>query len=681
MFADMVGYTALMQEDEARTKALRDRHRKALEDCVRSHGGEIVQYYGDGTLTIFPSAVEAVECAVKIQLEMQQEPKVPLRIGIHTGDIVQDAEGVYGSGVNIAARVQAMGRPGSVMISGKVGDELRSHPELKVRRYGRYRLKNVGHAVTVFALSVPGLVVPSKDELATTGALSVEWGIRLGKTLSAVMTPPVRLATAGIVFTVVAYVFLSGLLGMGSEDIIGLAMLPIEIQGPESMEMQSFAHGITADITSSLRSLLGLRVFGGPTTAGYKGKPTTASEVGKELNAQVVLTVELMQDLEGPSLSVYLIDARNNALLGDWHYQLNDEETPTMQFQENLVREIVQVLNLPASDGPLTRPHTTIRAAWKAYSTGRYHLEDRTPESIFQAISFFGEATWIDPTYALAKSGLADAYHLLVGYNVLSPEQGMERSLAAAREAVELDSTLGEAWTSLGGIQHVYEWNWDAAEASFHRAIELAPSYAQAYTWRVLLRISQGDLEGAERDQLKALELDPLNPGFNAWLGRVIYFQRDYDRALVQLRQTMEEYPQFLWTYGFTGLCYAAADSLQQAIGIFSQAVDVVEQTGQREPALLAGLGYSLGMAGQTRAARQILRELETLASQQYVSPYYLAGVHIGLGEHESAFARLDEACQHRSEWLVYMKADPILDPLRGDPRFHEIVRKVGLPD
>jgi len=202
MFADMVGYTALMQEDEERARVQRDRHREVLSSTVPRHHGEILQYYGDGTLSVFSSAVEAVECAVEIQLELQREPEIPLRIGVHTGDIVHDQDGVYGDGVNVASRIEALSAPGGILISGKVFDEIKNHPSLSSAIIGKIQLKNIKCPVQVFAITNPGLTIPTEAEVrakAGEGA-SGEVTVRGDETAETPMGPPAPAVGAGEAF-------------------------------------------------------------------------------------------------------------------------------------------------------------------------------------------------------------------------------------------------------------------------------------------------------------------------------------------------------------------------------------------------------------------------------------------------------------------------------------------------
>jgi len=165
MFSDMVGYTALMQEDEARAKTSRDKYRKVLEENVAKHLGKILQYYGDGALVVFSSAIESAKCAVEIQNELSIIPKVALRIGIHSGDIVIDGDGAFGDGVNIASRIESLAVPGSVLISEKIFEDIKNHSDLSTEFLGAYKLKNVKSPVKIYALSNTGLIVPSDHQL------------------------------------------------------------------------------------------------------------------------------------------------------------------------------------------------------------------------------------------------------------------------------------------------------------------------------------------------------------------------------------------------------------------------------------------------------------------------------------------------------------------------------------
>ncbi len=242
MFTDMVGYTALMQEDEQKAKKNRDRHRKVLESLVQNHHGIILQYYGDGTLCVFNSAIEAVECATEIQQELQKEPKIPLRVGLHVGDIVYSDDGVYGDAVNIASRIETLATPGCVLISGKVFDEIKNHPSMPAKSLGEFDLKNVKRPVRVFALQNEGLNVPVRDDLK--------------------LKP--------------------------RESAKSIAVLPFVNMSTDA-ENEYFSDGITEELLNALTKVDGLQVTSRTSSFAFKDKNLDVREIGSKLAVTSVL--------------------------------------------------------------------------------------------------------------------------------------------------------------------------------------------------------------------------------------------------------------------------------------------------------------------------------------------------------------------------------------------------------
>jgi len=248
MFADMVGYTKLMQEDESKAKLLRDRQRNVVDKTIATHNGKVMQYYGDGTLSMFSSAIKAVEAAREIQDQLQRDPKVPLRIGIHIGDVVHDSEGVFGDAVNVAARVQSLSVPGGVMISGKVFEEIRNHPGIKVEAFGEHDLKNVFNPISIFALANEGLSVPEQS-------------------------------------------YIQGITGSHKNSV---AVLPFANFSPNP-ENEYFSDGITEEIINALVKLDGLQVPSRTSVFAYKNTNKDIREIGKELNVATVLEGSVRQ--------------------------------------------------------------------------------------------------------------------------------------------------------------------------------------------------------------------------------------------------------------------------------------------------------------------------------------------------------------------------------------------------
>ena len=271
MFTDMVGYTALMQEDEDKAKSNRDRHRKVLEESIQNHHGLILQYYGDGTLSVFGSAIEAVECAVEIQTELQKEPKIPLRIGLHVGDIVYADDGVYGDAVNIASRIENLSVPGGVLVSAKVYDEIKNHQEFKTVSLGEYELKNVKHPIEVYAIGNEGLVIPQKEQIK---AKISEKKDNLPKSIK--LSGKLILSILMIVFLAVAGYFSYENLDIDEPKKEMAPQKSIAVLAFENMSgdpnQEYFSDGISEEILNSLVNVKELKVAGRTSAFSFKGK-------------------------------------------------------------------------------------------------------------------------------------------------------------------------------------------------------------------------------------------------------------------------------------------------------------------------------------------------------------------------------------------------------------------------
>ena len=280
------------------------------------------------------------------------------------------------------------------------------------------------------------------------------------------------------------------------------------------------------------------------------------------------------------------------------------------------------------------------------------------------------------PTYALAYVGLADSYNMLATYNLSQPRTVLSRAKAAAESALEIDNQLAEAHTSLARVRADYDWDWPAAEQEFKRALELNPNYATAHHWYALHLMAMGQFEEAAAEIKRAQQIDPLSLSISASTGLPFYWSRRYDEAIEQFRRTLELDLSFALAHVLLGQAYAQKGMFDEAIAELSRARELDDTTRAR-----AILGYTLAVAGRRDEAARILNELQDLASQKYVSPYFRVLIHTALGEQDQAFEWLEKACEERSEWLVWLKVDPKLDSLRSDPRFASLVQRVGLPE
>jgi Tfp pilus assembly protein PilF len=306
---------------------------------------------------------------------------------------------------------------------------------------------------------------------------------------------------------------------------------------------------------------------------------------------------------------------------------------------------------------------------------GRYYWNKRTPDALQKAMESFQQAIEKDPGYALAYAGLADCYH--VPANPLPPRERMPLAKAAAVKALQLDDTLVEAHTTLARVLFVYDWDWPAAEKEFKRAIELNPRYAPAHQWYGGYLSSIGRFREADVEKKRALELEPLSLVINFEAGLAFYFSRSYDQAIDQLQKTLELDANFPPPHTFLAASYEQKGMFEEAFTAFQRAVTVTQ--GPPRTLAMAGLAHSYAVSGRKTEARKILAELQSLSEHKYVPATDTALIYAGLGEKDTSFVWLDKAYEEHSFTLSNLKVEPRFDSLRSDPRFADLLRRIGL--
>ncbi|MDQ1559826.1 MAG: hypothetical protein QOD32_2886 [Pyrinomonadaceae bacterium] len=322
-----------------------------------------------------------------------------------------------------------------------------------------------------------------------------------------------------------------------------------------------------------------------------------------------------------------------------------------------------------------TKRHTGNAEAFQAYIRGRYFWNKRTAEGLHKAIEYFGQAIALDPSYALAFVGLADAHNLLAGHGGLHPQDTFPQAKAAAERALELDDSLAEAYASLAFVSYRFDWNWADSERYFKQAIASNPAYATAHHWYGESLAAAGRFDDSLAELGRAQELDPLSLPINTDLGQSLYFARRYEDAARQLEKTLEMDDRFPRALIVLGAVYERQGRHMEAIETSGKAVKLSPDN----PLALSGLGHARALAGQHHEARRIVSDLQRLATNRYVSSYNIAAVYAGLGEPDAALDQLEQAAVNSDVWLVWLKCDPRFDLLRADPRFATLLRRVNL--
>ena len=487
------------------------------------------------------------------------------------------------------------------------------------------------------------------------------------------------LGAAVLGLMVVAVLAVLGRIGSrGGRPMESVAVLPFENTGGDP-EAEYLSDGITESLINRLSRLPHLKVIARASVFRYKGKHPDLASVARELGVRAVVTGRISQHGDGFSVGVELVDAGENKQL--WGATYDRRSSDLIVAHEELAAEVAEKLRVeltPSERTLLAKRDTTDPEAYRLYLRGRYLSNERTEAALRKAIEYFQAAIARDPGYALAYSGLADVHSTMAtSYNKrVAPRDAYPRARAAALRAVELDAELSEAHASLGQILVQFDWDWAGAEREFRRALELNPANGVALHWRSHCFLALGRFDESARDAVRALDTDPVSVMLNIHLGEHYHLARQYDRAIEQYRKALELNPNHPNARPLLALAYEAKGMYAQAIAELEKAEPLWTGTSRvRGP-----LGRVYGLAGRRAEAQRVLQELlRDRAGPKYIAADDIAAVYIGLGETDRAFSWLRQACEERATALVNVKVEPAFDGLRGDPRFADLLRCVGL--
>jgi serine/threonine protein kinase/tetratricopeptide (TPR) repeat protein len=461
-----------------------------------------------------------------------------------------------------------------------------------------------------------------------------------------------------------------------SKTIGSLAVLPFENVSRDP-ENDYLSDGITGSLINNLATVPRLRVMAQSTVFRYKGRDIDPQAVGRELNVRAVLTGRMMQSGGFLRIGTELVDVATGSQL--WGAQFDRKPGDIFVIQDEISNEISGKLRLQlthAEKKRLVKRHTEDAEAYWLYLQGRHHWNRWTEEGFYKAIGCFQQAIQKDPSYALAHTGVADSYVLLGWNSYLPPKDAFPKAKAAAMTALEIAPDLGEAHTALAAVLWLHDWQWPEAQKEFQRSLELNPCYPTANHYYAESLMTMGRHAEALARMKKSLELDPLSLIINVAIGWAHYHACQYDEAVAQLLRTAELDPNYPMTYWILGLVYRETARYDLAISAGEKGVNL----SGGSPLMRAALAQTFATAGAAREAIQILDDLQRLAKERYVVPHFFAGIYAGLGDHDRALEYLEKSYAEHCHWLIYLHIDPSMDDLRNDPRFQDLLRRVGLP-
>ena len=459
------------------------------------------------------------------------------------------------------------------------------------------------------------------------------------------------------------------------EAITSVAVLPF-VNASGDPDAEYLSDGITESLINSLSRLPNLKVMSRDSAFRFKGKDTDAQKVARALKVRAVFKGRVIQRGGTLNISAELIDARDNSHI--WGEQYSRKADDVFALQGEIAKEMTAALRMRLTgeeEKRVAKSHTPIPEAYQDYLKGLYWLNKRGSQSI-KGIEFFERAIAKDPAYALAYSGLSDCYGLLGFSGLVPPNEAYPKAKVAALKALEIDDSLGEAHTSLAVIKTSYDWNWPGAEKEIQRAFVLNPSYAFAHLIRGSLLMMTGRPEEGIAEYRRGVELDPLSIVMNRGLGLAFYLARQYDQAIEQSRHTLEMDPNSLWSYRSLGWAYLQESMYKEGIEAFEKLLALSPGSA---PAV-SDLGVGHALAGQTAKAHKVVEQLTELGTHKYVPAMCLARIYVALGDTDKAFEWLEKSYEDRSVGgLPFIRVDPLYDPLRSDPRFADLLRRMNL--
>jgi len=456
-----------------------------------------------------------------------------------------------------------------------------------------------------------------------------------------------------------------------------IAILPFENADHEP-NTEYLAEGISEALINSLSELPQLRVIARPTAFHYQRKDLDPRQVGRELGVGAVLTGKVRQMQDALNVQVDLVDPVTGAEM--WGAGYDRRITDLVAVKRAIAQEVTASLKLKLSseeERRLIKYDSTNAEAYQFYLRGRYFWNKRTSDGIKQAIEYFQQSIRHDPNFALGYVGLADSYTGLAFYNFAAPHEAMPKAKESITKALALDNTLAEAHASLAHVLMNYDWNLAAAEKEFKRSLELKPDYATGHQWFAIHYLTAtGRFDEAVQEMKRALELEPASLVMNTFMGMTLYYAGRYDEAIDQCRRTIEMDPNFPVAHWHLGLAYEQKQVLDAATEEFKKAISL----SGGSPLMKAALGRAYAKSQKQREANEMLNELNQLAQQQYVSAYELATIYLALSNEEEAFRLLAKAYAEHSFHLVNLNVSPQFQSVRSDPRFQDLVERIGLP-
>ncbi len=658
MFTDIVGYTAMIGSDENLAIKTVTHHKKIIKQIVSKFEGDLIQFYGDGSLSIYPSATFALECAMAIQLEFQKNIIVPLRIGLHIGEILIREGNVYGDGVNLASRIESLGQSGTVMFSEDVFQKIRNNNRFKTQLLGAFEFKNVDKPMQVYVLANDGFPVPKAESI--TGKLNASskkqdiksYGVR--EKISDKVSDSLQ------------------------REILekSIAVLPF-VNMSSDPEQEFFCEGISEEIINTIVQLPNLKVAGRTSSFCFKGKNEDLRSVGNMLGVSKILEGSVRKSGKRIRITAQLIEASTGFNL--WSTKYDRESDDVFKIQDEISTEIAKQLKITFADAqsvPISRQQTKNIEAYQLYYKGRSFFYQRGM-SLFEALKCFRASLEIDANYALAHSGLADTLIMLCFHGYVSPSECWDEAISAAHRSFKYGPDLGETHNTLALIALLHDRNFDAAEREFKKALEINPAHKQARVWyaMIYLALTRNKFEEGF-DQFKiAAENDPLSPYVHSTYALTLTTGGKFEEAIASGEFAVKlDSDSWIARYCL-GYSYLCAGQLDKAL----QECQIALKISSRHAWSLHLIVLTLLKMDRHDEAQKIFEEMEARYRDHYLPPSNLAIAAAALGKEKYAYKLASTGVDIIDPYLPFIATVyKDSEALRKIPGFDKIQRRLG---
>lgn len=629
MFTDIVGYTAMMQENEQAAAKVRERHREIFHKYHDQFNGEVIQYYGDGTLSIFKSAIEAVESAIAMQRDFQEGTQVPLRIGIHVGDIISAGNEIYGDGVNLASRVESLGIPGAILISYKVKYEIQNQENLLTQSLGYFEFKNIKEPVEVFAISNSGLKVPARNELK----------------------------------------------GKLKQNKKSIAVLPF-VNMSSDPENEYFSDGISEEILNALVKVEGLQVTARTSSFSFKGKNMDVREIGRILGVMHVLEGSVRKAGNRVRITAQLISTVDGYHLFSENYDRDLEDIFAVQDEiaQTISRKLREHLSDAAQEEKLVSPPTQNMEAYETYLRGLfYYNQFGDDEAMGKAIPYFEKAIEIAPDFGLPYASAAVCYFFQGVGGKISREFSKEKIDFLFDRLQEMGVESQEAYFFRIIFETFIKWDWAKAFTVATQGLKKYPNAAKLHHAMACVFWINGERDRLIQVQKRAFELDPLSIEMILYLGIAYLWHDEFDNALPYIEKVLGMVPQHRAAQEYKGWIHALREEYDQALEIFER----LEPMGYRLHQATC-LAFVYHKCAQEEKFEASLQELLALVQKYPNLSLDLAALYTQIEDFDQAFFFLEKAIKNRVGDVMMIRSDFLLKPLKEDPRFTQMEALVG---